>query len=539
MTGVKNGAIPPGPARERPSGRDPCPPGPIARLLALAREDPRRPALRQIGGLIRGESGERAPDGEVSVVTREGLVVAVARTAAALKARGVDEHSRVALILPNSKELVFLHFALWSLGATAIPLSPLATPPEIARCLEDSLPSGLIALSRTFADLAAAHVRPPPVDFTARIDELGRPGAPDWLYAHGGAAGTPEPEVREPPPDLLATVHFTYKGVGYPLGAKHTYEHYAREADALVRFYRPVPDHTFLCALPLSHIYALNGCVLMPLYAGGATAIVRSAKPQHVLRFAKTHGANVICLVPPLYRLLAMCARRAGGVDLSETHWISGGSYHPPELTDELERDFGVHPFQGYGLTEALIVTASNWEHERRGTLGVPVFCDAEISVLDDRGSPLPPGQVGEIAIRAPTVMTGYLGRPDETARFLRDGALITGDLGRVDEDGFLHFHGRRPTFAKVAGFMVDLREIEIAVLEHPAIATCAAISEKDDAFDETIRCAVTLRPGAAATAAELSDHCRGRLAFYKVPRAFRFVKAERRSGSRDSRAAD
>jgi long-chain acyl-CoA synthetase len=525
-------AVPAGPPEPPPSGRDPCPPGPVARLLARAAEAPNRPALRQIGGPIHGESGERSPDGMETVLTRDGLVREVARTAAALRALGVEEEDRVALMLPNSRELVALHLALWSLGATAVVLSPLSTPAEAQRCLEDSLPAGLIAHSRAFSELAASGADLPRLRFAARADVAGRAGAPPWLY-QGTVAVTGEPELREPPPGLLATVHFTYKGLGYPLGAKHTYEHYARAALAMGRFYRPGPDHTFLCALPLSHIYALTACVLTPLCTGGASAIVKSAAPQLVLRFAKTHGANVICLVPALYRLLGMCARRAGPVDLSRAFWISGGAYLSPELSQELEAEHGVHAHQGYGLTEALIVTASNPENDRRGALGVPLFADTEIAVLDERGEELPRGAVGELAVRAPTTMTGYIGRAAETARFLRDGRLLTGDIGRVDEEGFLRFEGRTRRFAKVAGYMVDLGEVEAAVASHPAVASCAAAADPDDISDESIRCAVTLRPGERASANEIAAHVKARLAFYKVPRVIRFVRASRPSASR------
>jgi long-chain acyl-CoA synthetase len=226
-----------------------------------------------------------------------------------------------------------------------------------------------------------------------------------------------------------------------------------------------------------------------------------------------------------------MSARRSKGADLASIHWIAGGAYLGPELYEELDRDLGVRPFQGYGLTEALIVTASRWEANRPGTLGVPIFADSEIVALDEDGEPVPRGEVGEVAIRAPTVMTGYIGRPEETARFLRDGWLRTGDLGCVDGDGFLHFAGRRRRFAKVAGFMVDLREVEQAIRAHPAIETCAASSEPDDLADELVRAAVTLRPGAELALAEIVEHCKRRLAFYKVPKGFRFLKSQRLSG--------
>jgi long-chain acyl-CoA synthetase len=132
--------------------------------------------------------------------------------------------------------------------------------------------------------------------------------------------------------------------------------------------------------------------------------------------------------------------------------------------------------------------------------------------------------------------MTGYLGRPEETARFLRDGRLLTGDLGMVDPDGFLHFAGRRRRFTKVAGFMVDLREIEHAIRAHPSIETCAASSEPDDIADEMVRAAVTLKPGAEVALADLIDHCKRRLAFYKVPKGFRFLKSARASDEKEPR---
>ena len=124
--------------------------------------------------------------------------------------------------------------------------------------------------------------------------------------------------------------------------------------------------------------------------------------------------------------------------------------------------------------------------------------------------------------------MTRYLERPEETARFLRDGRLLTGDLGCVDGDGFLHFAGRCRRFAKVAGFMVDLREVEATVRLHSAVATAAASSEPDEIADELVRVAVTLKPGAEVALADLVAHCRARLAFYKVPKGFRFLKGAR-----------
>jgi long-chain acyl-CoA synthetase len=469
--------------------------------------------------------------GPETVVSRGALLAEVARSAAALARLGVRPGDRVGLLLPNCKEAVFLKLALWSLGASAVVLSPHYTIPELARCLGDAPPKGMVALSKSFADLAATTEPLPKMQFWARVDG-GEPSAGSsapYLYDNGRGD---DHEVREPAPEIEATIHFTYKGLGHPLGAIHRYQDYARCADALVRFYRNTPAHTYLCALPLSHIYSLVGCILVPLYAGSATAIVKHAKPQHILKYARTHGANVICLVPALYRLLAMCARRAGGIDFAGTHWLTGGAYFPPELYEELGRELGVQPFQGYGLSEALVVTASNWEANRPGTLGVPIFADTEIAALSEDGDPLPPGEVGEIAIRAPTLMSGYAGRPEETARLLRDGRLLTGDLGCVDGDGFLHFVGRRRRFAKVAGFMVDLREVENAVRAHAAIETCAASSEPDEIADEMIRASVTLKPGAEVGLADLVDHCRKRLAFYKVPKGFRFLKGARQTAA-------
>jgi long-chain acyl-CoA synthetase len=432
----------------------------------------------------------------------------VERYRGALAARGVRAGDAVLVMLPSGPEIVACLFAVVSLSAVFLPASPGLRPFELAPILRDARPAGAVVDDDALA-AQLAHLR-----FVARPRELdeGATSALDAPHAHA-----------------LATCHFTYKGLGYPLGAMHGYDAYTACIGALAERWAHAADGTHLVVLPLYPVYALVASALLPLSLGARVVVVPRLAGRNVLDLLVAHRARFACLVPLLFAQLAAQARAAGrprvhpGLEL-----VSGGSFLPPSVSAAVEETLGVEPLQGYGLTETLPVTVSFPDRGRRGTLGVPIGGDARVTVVDGTGREVARGRTGEVVVSGPTVTRGYVGRAAETARFLRAGRFHTGDLGAIDDGGFLRFVGRSLAITKCASQMVDLVEVERLLERHPKIAAARVTVTEDPRIGERLHATVALEGRASMEAREVIAYVRQHLSSHKVPRDVEIVHRER-----------
>ena len=204
---------------------------------------------------------------------------------------------------------------------------------------------------------------------------------------------------------------------------------------------------------------------------------------------------------------------------------VSGGAPLPPEIWREFEQAFNTKLIEGYGLTEASPVVAVNPPFGRRkaGSVGLPLP-GVDVRIVDTEGRQVQRGEVGELLVRGENVMKGYLGLPEDTRAVIRDGWLFTGDLARLDEDGYLYIAGRKKELIIVGGLNVHPGEVDRVLVEHPAIMEAAAFGVDDTARGEAVWAAVTLRPGESVSRKDLLAFCRERLAPYKVPRGIEMV---------------
>jgi long-chain acyl-CoA synthetase len=326
-----------------------------------------------------------------------------------------------------------------------------------------------------------------------------------------GDASSP---LTAPSGDPIVSCHFTYKGLGYPLGVLHAYSSYGACLRGCAERYAASAGGTHLVGLPMHPVYSLIGAVLMPLTLGAKLLVVRNIGARDVSELLAEHDVRFACLVPLLLR--GMIARGGGTRPnlRSDLEVITGGSHLSPELATAVAERLGVEPLQGYGLTETLPVTSSVRGDNRAGSLGKPVREDVKVTIVDSRGREVPRGRVGEIAVAGPSLMRGFANRPRETARFLRDGRFHTGDVGHMDRDGFLHFDGRALPFTKCAAQMVDLREIEMVLLRHPKVADARATVS-----DERVSVSVILNKHAVMTPADVIAHAAQHLSKHKLPR--------------------
>lgn len=470
-------------------------------------------------------SVERAPEA-VAFESAEGagpplgyadLLALAERYRGAFRAFNVAPGDAVLLFLPSGPELAASFFALASLGAVSVPLHPKLTPYELRPIAGDARPVGLVA---------------PAASLAAMTEALAAAGAPPLRFALAAAA-RPEALSAErsplapPPPGTVVSCHFTYKGLGYPLGALHRYEDYAVCLGALLERYPQEPGAAHLALLPLYPVYGLTSVLLLAL-AGGCRLVVAGGKVRDadLLELLERYRVHYTAFVPALFKRLvdrAHARAAAGGPPLllrRDLTIFTGGSFLDPAVAAQVADATGVEPQQGYGLSETLPVVSNGAGRSRRGTLGTPLLPAIRVSIRGADGREVAvPGQAGEIFVGGPTVMTGYLARPRETARFLRDGWMRTGDLGALDADGFLHFVGRSVPIAKIAAQMVDLVEVETVLRDHVAVADARATVVHDPERGEQLGVSVMLRKGAKVKLGELMDLCARKLSPFKVPR--------------------
>ncbi|MFJ9828039.1 AMP-binding protein [Streptomyces sp. NPDC101160] len=456
-----------------------------------------------------------------------------------LAARGVERGDRVAVMLQNSPHFVLALLGAWKAGAVVVPLNPMYKSAEVGHALRDSGARAVICSDRAWAGhvRAAATEAGVPVALTA--DERGlqtrddprvlgfEPVATDVDDLLAVArAGHPAPAGRELATDDIALISYTSGTSGTPKGALNLHRGIVHNAERQ-RTGHPVPPGAgYFVLAPLFHITGLV-CELGVCFANGGTLVLAYRfEPGVVLDAFLEHRPAYT--VGPSTAYMALAAHPAATPDHFASFLVmsSGGAPVPPALVERFRAGFGPYLRNGYGLTECTAPCASvPPEHEApvdpvSGTLSVGVpGPDTVVRILDDTGAEVPFGTHGEIAVRGPQVVPGYWRLPEATAAAFPDGELRTGDIGFMDEDGWLYVVDRKKDMINASGFKVWPREVEDVLYTHPAVREAAVVGVPDAYRGETVRAYVSLRPGAAADPAELSAYCERRLAAYKYPR--------------------
>jgi long-chain acyl-CoA synthetase len=482
---------------------------------------------------------------------------AVERFAAALAREGVGPGDRVALVLPNCPAYPIAFFAVVRLGATVVQVSPLWIGDDLEGLLADAEPRAAVTLEALYPNLARGpNGRRIPVVFVARLREfypalerpfvnlvLRRRGTPTafprdarvrpWRRALRPA--TAPPIHRSDPERTVAVLQYTGGTTGVPKAAMLTHRNLVTnvlQSDAWNTRHEDGRE-VVLASVPMFHIYGLTVAFLLGVREGATIVLQIRPEPGELLRLIDRYRPTQLPGVPALYAaLLDRPDLPKYRVD-SIRYCVSGSAPLPPDVQRRFEARTGGSLIEGYGLSEASPVTHVNpVEGERRpGSIGIPVP-DTDQRVVDpDDGHPLAPGEVGELEVRGPQVMLGYYHQPEETAAALRDGWLRTGDLARIDADGYAYVVDRKKDLINVGGLKVYPREVEELLRTHPAVADVAVVAAPDVTLGEVPRAYVVKRPGADVTAEELIALVRAHLAHYKAPRTVVFRDALPKSG--------
>ncbi|TMR21708.1 long-chain fatty acid--CoA ligase [Nonomuraea turkmeniaca] len=467
--------------------------------------------LHTAAGRLGGRAVLTLDDAEL---TYGGLAELSARLAGLLRCRGIGAGDRVAMMLPNVPEFGVVYYGVLRVGAVVVPLDPLLKRREIAAYLGDCGARLLIAW-HAFAETAEAGSASTKTDCFFVVPEEFR------RLLRGVPA---QHEIAAMSPDDTAVIHYTSGTTGRPKGIELTHANLGGNAETVARMHALGVDDVVLGALPLYHTFGQTCSLNATVHAGARLTLLRRFEAGRALEVIRRDGVTVFQGVPTMYIALL---DHPGASDMSMLRvCTSGGAALPLDVLRAYESRFGCQIIEGYGLSETSPVAATNrgGDGRRPGSIGWPIR-GVEMKVVDEEGREAPRGEIGEIVVRGPNVMKGYWNDPVGTAEAIRDGWFHTGDLGRVDEDGFFFLVDRRRDVIIRGGYTVYPREVEEVLYEHPAVRQAAVLGVPHPELGEEIEAVVAVRPGAGpVTCEELRDFVRERVAAYKYPRRISLV---------------
>jgi long-chain acyl-CoA synthetase len=483
------------------------------------------------------------------IFTYRELSEQAARLAQAFKTLGLNPGDRLGLMLPNCPQLVTAYHAALRLGAVVVMLNPLLSPKELAYQLADSGARHLVVLDHFWPQVEEVQrsLDLPQVIVTSLSDAL--PWPLNWLYPfkarrQGLMVGfQPGPGrldwrtlLQHPPlqdgslpdPQDLAVLQYTGGTTGTPKAAMLTHANLMVNVAQINAWLHQVRygEERVVGLLPFTHSFGLTACLNWPMSQGAMIIVLPRFEINSLIKALKKHRPTMLPGVPTLFVAL-INDPRLPQMDLSSL-WacISGSAPLPLEVRDRFEDLSGCRILEGYGLTEASPVTHINPVVGSRppGSMGLPLpgtqarVVDQETGIRE-----LPPGEVGELILQGPQVMRGYWQNPQETEIALKDGWLYTGDLAKMDAQGYFYIVERKKDLIIAAGYNIYPREVEEVLYQHPQVKEVVALGVPDAYRGETVKVVIVPTDGARLTAQEIQAYCKSQLAVYKVPSIVEF----------------
>ena len=438
------------------------------------------------------------------------LDAATARMVGLLRERGVAPGDRVGIMLPNVPYFPVCYYGILRAGAIVVPMNVLLKKREVGYYLSDPEAKLLIA----WADFAeAAETGAEEAGAECLLVEPGE-------FENVIGAAQPVTEVADTGDGDTAVILYTSGTTGQPKGAELSNANLARNAEISRGLFGLGADAVVLGALPLFHTFGQTCGMNATLGGGGTLTLIPRFDPAKALEIIERDKVNVFQGVPTMYGAMLHLDGR-GDYDVSTLKvCASGGSAMPMELMRGFEDAFGCTVLEGYGLSESSPVASFNHPGRERkpGSIGTPIT-GVEMKVVDDDGNEVDQGDVGEILIKGHNVMNGYWNREEATAETIIDGWLHTGDIGKVDEDGYFFIVDRKKEMIIRGGYNVYPREIEEVLYEHPDVREAAVLGIPSDEYGEEVAAAVALKDGASTSPDELRSYVKEQVAGYKYPR--------------------
>jgi long-chain acyl-CoA synthetase len=441
---------------------------------------------------------------------------ASAHVAGMLRGKGMEPGDRVGIMLPNVPYFPVVYYGILRAGGVVVPMNVLLKAREVEFYLSDPGAKLLFAW-HDFAEAAENGAEAPGAECI-----LVQPGE----FEQRVGAAEPVTEVVERSDEDTAVILYTSGTTGTPKGAELSHANLRTNCTITAQKLAGLShEDVALGALPLFHSFGqtcgMNACIAL----GATLTMLPRFDPEKALEIIERDKVTVFQGVPTMYNAMLHCDRREE-FDVSCLRLcMAGGSAMPEELMRSFEEAFGCIILEGYGLSETSPVASFNHpDRERKpGSIGTPIE-GVEMKVVDDDGNEVPPGEIGEIVIKGHNVMKGYWNRPEATEETIKDGWFHSGDMARVDEDGYFFIVDRKKELIIRGGYNVYPREIEEVLYEHPAVQEAAVIGIEDEKLGEEVGAAVVLKKGEELPADELKDYVKDQVAAYKYPRRIWFA---------------
>jgi len=444
----------------------------------------------------------------------------VSLVASYLRDRGIKRNDQVALYCENRPEWIMLYYGIIRLGAAVVCVSSAYRSTELEYLLTDSAPACVVT-SESLVD----HI--PDISKISQISDIFVIERDDRL-ARLCQKEMSSPEEPFPSADCDAddTCVILYTGgtTGIPKGAMLTHRNLLYTAQNVCYHERMVVEDRGLCFLPLNHVFAGNHIMNSIFHAFGTLVLHKGFDMDEIVSSIEANSVTRLYAVPTVYiRLLNTpeCHNRLRSVGYS----FSAATSMPSEIVRQWNDTFGLNIHEAYGMTESSsLVTFNHLYRHKIGSVGTPAGI-VEVRIADNSGKPVPQGDEGEILIRGPNVMKGYYNRPEETARAMEGGWLHSGDLGRTDEEGYLHIVDRIKDMIISGGLNIYPTEVEDVLYRHDFVEECAVAGLPHEEYGEAVAAFVRLKSGYEASELDLIKFCKERMASFKAPKKIVFVK--------------
>ena len=464
-------------------------------------------------------------------ITYQELYSASLAFASALQRKGIQKGDRVAIMLPNCPQYVIAYYGALTAGAIITQVNPMLVERELIHIFSDSGAETIVVLdglypkvksvqqSSNIKNIIAVSLQPSEAEFSPDISF-------DQFLKMGNGQVVPVPFD---PKNDIAILQYTGGTTGRSKGAMLTHRNILANVIQSYEFFKhdlKIGTERTLTIIPLFHVFGMTSAMNLSVYLAGDSIMLPRFEIEDVLETIKREQPTTFPGVPTMYVALTNHPKAEeygmGSIRLCN----SGSAPMPMELLRDFERKSGAKILEGYGLSEASPTTHCNpaFAERKPGSVGIGFpSTDYKIVDLGEGISEVPPGELGELVIKGPQVMKGYWNMPEETANTLRDGWLYTGDIARMDEDGYLYIVDRKKDLIIAAGFNIYPREVEEVLYEHPAVQEAVVIGIPDVYRGETVKAVLVLKQNHTVSSQEIIDFCRKNLSAFKVPHQVEF----------------
>jgi long-chain acyl-CoA synthetase len=436
---------------------------------------------------------------------------------------GLEKGDRAGIFSENCLEYIFSYFGVLKLGGIAVPINSFLTGNEVKYIVNDCQVKVLVVSSKFLQTVQPVLSQMPSIKHVVVIGDAVQPE--QTSLAKLMESRSSENIGIEVADKDLAVFIYTSGTTGHPKGAMLTHKNLVSNVQNSVKALDVIAKDKILLFLPMFHSFTFTVCVLLPIYTG-ATIVLSSLKSPAELRKAILFDRVTLFVgVPAVFNVLAAKPIPKFFKYISAIKFfVSGSAPLPTPVIGKIEEKFGSPMCEGYGLSEASPVVSVNPRYKARkaGSVGLPLP-NVQVKVVDAELREVPKGETGELAVKGDNVMVGYYNLPEETKKTIVDGWLLTGDIARIDEDGYIYIVDRKKDMLLVRGINVYPREIEEVLYAHPKILECAVIGVPDESKGEVPKTIIVLKEHETLTEKEVREYCKEHLASYKIPKIIEF----------------